>query len=77
MISLQTTSALSGEVVCSCQSAEDCLRMVVGEEEGQNWDVGNAGMVFFQPMPLYVLQGSSHRSAKSLLCIHTATQTAC
>ena len=50
MISLQTTSALSGEVVCSCKRAEDCLRMVVGEEEeGQNWDVGNAGMVFFQP----------------------------
>ena len=46
MISLQTTSALSGEVVCSCQRAEDCLRMVVGEEEEQNWDEGNAGMVW-------------------------------
>ena len=45
MILLQTTSALSGEVACSCQSAEDCLRMVVGEEgEGQNWDEDNAGM---------------------------------
>ena len=46
MISLQTTSALSGEVVCSCQSAEDCLRMVIGEEE-ETWDEGSVGMVFF------------------------------
>ena len=47
MTSLQTTNELSGEVVCSCQSAEDCLRMVIGEEE-ETWDEGNEGMVWLE-----------------------------